>query len=101
MAFEAMLILIVTFLILLILGVPIAITIAVTSLSIIILNLPLDVTLFTASQKIVTSLNSFTLLSIPMFIMSGIIMNNGGIAKRLIKFSMLLVGKIPGALAIT
>lgn len=101
MAFEAALILIITFLILLLLGVPIAITIAVSSLSIIILNLPLDVTMFTASQKIVTSLNSFTLISIPLFIMSGIIMNNGGIAKRLIKFSMLLVGRIPGALAIT
>lgn len=101
MAFEAGLLLLITFMILLIIGVPIAIAIAVSSLSIIMLNLPLDITMFTASQKIVTSLNSFTLISIPLFIMSGIIMNNGGIAKRLIKFSMLLVGKIPGALAIT
>jgi len=44
-------------------------------------------------------LNSFALLAIPFFILSGIFMGQGGIARRLIDFAKVAVGMLPGGLA--
>ena len=44
-------------------------------------------------------MESFSLLAIPLFILAGNIMNNGGIARRLVNFAKLFVGWIPGSLA--
>jgi len=52
----------------------------------------------TASQKIFTGIDSFSLLAIPFFILAGNIMNVGGIAGRLINLAKLTVGWIPGSL---
>ena len=46
-----------------------------------------------------SGVESFSLLAIPLFILAGNIMNNGGIARRLVNFSKLFVGWIPGSLA--
>ncbi|MGB5445001.1 MAG: TRAP transporter large permease [Psychromonas sp.] len=81
------------------LSVPIAIAIAMSSLVIMYTILPFDVASITAGQKIVTGVDSFSLLAIPFFILAGNIMNRGGIAGRLINFAKLLVGRLPGALA--
>src|SRR5699024_6011719 len=54
-----------------------------------------------AAQKIFQGINSFTLLAIIFFMLSGNIMNNGGIAIRLINLAKLLVGRLPGSLAHT
>ena len=54
-----------------------------------------------AAQKTFTGINSFTLLAIPFFILAGIIMNNGGIARRLVNLAKAIVGRLPGALALT
>lgn len=101
MQLQASLILLVVFLILLALGMPIAISIAVSSMSTLLLVIPFDVAAFSSAQKMVGSINSFSLVAIPFFVFSGIIMNNGGIAQKLVAFAMLLAGRIPGALAIT
>jgi len=53
----------------------------------------------TISQRMATGLDSFSLLAIPFFILSGQLMNKGGIASRLIDFSKVLVGRLPGGLA--
>jgi len=45
-------------------------------------------------------LNSFALLAVPLFILSGVIMGQGGIARRLIAFAKCLVGMVPGGLAL-
>ena len=45
-----------------------------------------------------TGLDSFSLLAIPFFILAGTLMNCGGIAQRLINFSQVLVGRMPGSL---
>lgn len=50
-------------------------------------------------QQIYTGMNSFALLAIPLFILAGEIMTQGGLTKNLIKFSNLLVGHITGGLA--
>lgn len=101
MALQAGIILFVVFAILLILGMPIAISIAVSSISTLLLVVPLDISFFTSAQKMVSSLNSFSLVAIPFFVLSGIIMNNGGIAEKLVNFAMLFVGRVPGGLAHT
>ncbi|MFO6427818.1 TRAP transporter large permease subunit [Escherichia coli] len=48
--------------------------------------------------KLASGLDSFTLLAIPFFILSGNIMNHGGIARRLINFAR-IGGRLPGSLA--
>ena len=48
-----------------------------------------------------SGVESFSLLAVPLFILAGNIMNNGGIARRLIRFAQLLSGRIPGSLAHT
>ena len=101
MELKAGLILLFIFIILLGLGMPIAISIAAASMSTLLLVIPFDVAVFSSAQKIVGSVNSFSLVAIPFFVFSGIIMNNGGIAQKLVNFAMLFVGRIPGALAIT
>ena len=101
MALQAGMILFVVFAILLIVGMPIAISIAVSSLATLLLVVPFEIAVFTSAQKMVSSLNSFSLVAIPFFVLSGIIMNNGGIAEKLVNFAMLFVGRIPGGLAHT
>lgn len=101
MALEAGLILFVVFAILLILGMPIAISVAVSSICTLLLVVPFDIAVFTSAQKMVSSLNSFSLVAIPFFVLSGIIMNGGGIAEKLVNFAMLFVGRVPGGLAHT
>lgn len=101
MALEAGLILFVVFAILLIIGMPIAISIAVSSMTTLLLVVPFDIAIFTSAQKMVSSLNSFSLVAIPFFVLSGVIMNSGSIADKLVNFVLLFVGRIPGSLAHT
>ncbi len=101
MGIEAGLVLFFVFVVLLVLGMPIAISIAFSSMMTLLLVIPFDVSAFSSAQKMVGSINSFSLIAIPFFVLSGIIMNNGGIAKKLVDFAMLFVGRVPGALAHT
>ncbi len=81
--------------------VPIAFAISIASCIVITLLLSFDFGTFVGAQKIATGVNSFTLLAVPFFILSGLMMNTGGIAKRLINLSEALLGKVPGSLALT
>ena len=101
MALTAGLVLFIVFILMLAISVPISVSIVIASMAAILTVLPWDMAIFTAGQKIVTGLDSFTLLAVPFFILSGILMNNGGIAERLINFAKVLVGKMPGSLAHT
>ncbi|MDQ0860867.1 TRAP transporter large permease [Bacillus sp. V2I10] len=101
MTLTAGLILLSVFFVLLLIGVPIAISIAGASIATMLILFPFDVAVFTSAQKMVTGLDSFALLAVPFFVLSGIIMNNGGIAIRLINLAKLLAGRMPGSLAHT
>lgn len=101
MALLAGISLVVVFLLLLLIGVPIAISIAGASIVTMFLIAPFDVAIFTSAQKLVTGIDSFTLLAVPFFLLTGIIMNQGGIALRLVNVAKLLTGKLPGSLAQT
>ena len=46
-------------------------------------------------------MSKFSLTAIPFFILAGNLMNQGGIAKRLVDFVMAILGKLPGALLVT
>lgn len=95
------LILTIIFFIFLFYRVPIAISIAVASCIMLTVLLSPDFGMFIGAQKMATGVNSFTLLAVPFFILSGLIMNTGGIAKRLINFSEAILGRVPGSLALT
>lgn len=91
--------LIITFIILVGIRVPIAWSIGIASLITILFSIDSIAAFTTISQRVVTGLDSFSLLAIPFFILAGHIMNSGGIAKRLIEFAKTLVGSLPGGLA--
>ena len=86
---------------LLFLGVPISYAIAVSSLTAILSSIDLNVAVLTAAQRTFVGMSKFSLTAIPFFILAGNIMNQGGIAKRLVDFVMSILGKLPGALLIT
>ena len=92
-------VLVVSFLVLLILGVPVAWSIGTASLLTMLVSIPTMPSFTTVSQRIATGLDSFALLAIPFFILSGQLMNRGGIAHRLINFAKTMVGSLPGGLA--
>ena len=92
-------ILVLSFLILLSIGVPIAWSIGISSLLTMLVSIPSISAFTTVTQRMATGLDSFALLAIPFFILAGQIMNRGGIARRLVKFAKTLVGALPGGLA--
>lgn len=91
------LILIVSFFLLLFINAPVAVAIASSSL-LAILAYGGDAG-FTVAQRLANGVNSFPLLAIPFFIFSGFLMGKGGLARRLIDFAALFVGKLPGGLS--
>ncbi|MEF2071366.1 TRAP transporter large permease subunit, partial [Consotaella aegiceratis] len=101
MATQSGLILISVFLVLAALGIPLALSIVAAAMSAVLLIAPFDMALFTSAQKMSSSLDSFSLLAVPFFILSGVIMNSGGIAIRLVNFAKLIAGRIPGSLTQT
>ncbi|WP_258105623.1 TRAP transporter large permease [Marinoscillum sp. MHG1-6] len=99
MAVTEVLILVVSFLILLSLGVPVAVSIGLSSMFTLMVSIPTINAYTTLAQRMATGLDSFALLAIPFFILSGQLMNSGGIAKRLVDFAKAIVGGLPGGLA--
>ncbi|PDN10240.1 TRAP transporter large permease [Salmonella enterica] len=93
--------LIAVFVVLLAMGAPIGICLVIASFSTMMLVLPFDISMFATAQKMFSSLDSFALLAVPFFVLSGVIMNSGGIAARLVNFAKLFTGKLPGSLSYT
>ena len=100
MEYIPILVLILSFVFLLAIGTPVAWSITISSLLTMLVSIPALPALTTVSQRIGTGLDSFALLAIPFFILSGELMNKGGIAHRLIAFAKTLVGALPGGLAL-
>ena len=93
---TASFILIGSFLALLILRVPITFTLFASSIA---TAVYLKIPLMSIVQRMVSGVNSFSLLAIPFFILSGEMMSRGGISRRLIAFSNALIGRVRGGLA--
>lgn len=101
MAMEALAIILAVMAVLLVIGVPISYAIAISSLAAIIQSVPMDVSVLTAAQRTFVGISKFSLTAIPFFILAGNLMNQGGIAKRLVDFVLAILGKLPGALLVT
>jgi tripartite ATP-independent transporter DctM subunit len=95
----AVIILIVSFVFLLALNVPIAISIGISTVLTMLFTISPGPAITTVAQQMATGINSFALLAIPFFIPSGLLMGRGGIARRLIDFAKVIVGMFPGGLA--
>jgi tripartite ATP-independent transporter DctM subunit len=94
----AIMVLVGSFIILLVLNVPVAFCMGIATLLAVLVigNLP---SFLIVAQKMATGIDSFALLAIPFFILSGLLMGRGGIARRLIDFANVLVGRFRGGLA--
>ncbi|MCD6598465.1 MAG: TRAP transporter large permease subunit [Bacteroidales bacterium] len=92
-------VLVISFIILLVIGVPIAFSIGISGILTMLVSIAPLPSLTTFAQRMATGLDSFALLAIPFFILAGNIMNKGGIAIRLIDFARALVGDSRGGLA--
>ena len=86
-----------SFIILILLGVPISFGLGISSL----------LSAFAAglqpaiiAQSVAAGMQSFPLLAIPLFILAGALMANGGVAKRMVDLAYVIVGPLPGGLAI-
>lgn len=91
-------VLIFSFAVLLLLNVPIAFAIGISTL-LTILTIGGIPVLKTVAHTIATGIDSFALLAIPFFILAGLFMGRGGIARRLIDFANVLVGSFRGGLS--
>jgi len=89
-----------SFIILLLINVPIAVSIGIsTFLTILYVMGSVDGAAKIIAQKMATGIDEFALLAIPFFILAGSFMGRGGIARRLIDFAGALVGRFTGGLA--
>ncbi len=87
-------------LLLLLTGTPISIALGMTVLTFLALfsSLSLD-TVDIISQRLFTGLESFAIMAVPFFILSGVLLTEGGVAARIIRFALVLVGWMRGGLA--
>ena len=80
---------------------PIAVVIGGASFLAAVTLLGLEPAVLATAQRMFTGINSFPLLAIPLFVLAGVIMNNGGIAGRLVDAAKVLTGRMPASLAQT
>jgi len=90
-------ILLISFFVFLVLGFPIAVSLGLSSLLGLICegSTPLVVIV----QRMFVALDSFPLMAVPLYMLAGLLMDSGGISKRILRFSSSLVGHISGGLA--
>lgn len=90
-------ILVITFFVLLLLGVPVAMTMFGSSLIYILLD-P-SIKLANVTTKVLSGVSGYSLLALPLYIMVGEIMNSAGITRRLFNLPLAIIGHVKGGLA--
>ncbi|MDR1952317.1 MAG: TRAP transporter large permease [Elusimicrobiota bacterium] len=100
-AVLAVLIMAISIVIMLAIGVPIAVSIGLGSALAMAAFLSFDRAMMMSAQKMFSGANSFPLMAIPFFVLAGNVMNNGGIAIRLVNCAKVLAGRMPAPLAQT
>lgn len=90
------LVMMMAFVVLLLIGLPIAYVLAGAGLLAVLYQGKLNLTL--VAGKMFEGLDSFSLLAIPFFMLAGAFMNEGGITRRLIRFAQTVVGSVTGGL---
>jgi len=94
-----LIVLVISFLLLITIGVPIAFAMGASSLLSLFADGGLGLALI--PQRMFTGINSFALLAIPLFVLAGSIMEHGGISRRLVNFSNSIVGYVSGGLGLS
>ncbi|KHF39511.1 TRAP transporter large permease [Halalkalibacter okhensis] len=92
------LIILISFFVLLFLGMPIAFTMGTVTIGVMFLQ---GISFEIMVQRMFAGVNSFSLLALPLFILAGNIMGKGGLTKRLMRLANAIVGKLSGGLAMT
>ena len=85
--------------IMLAIGVSISVAVGLSSALAMLCMLDANISFATSAQRLFAGANSFSLIAIPFFILAGNIMNNGGIAERIVNVAKVVAGRMPGALA--
>jgi tripartite ATP-independent transporter DctM subunit len=93
-----MVLLLLSLVVLLVLGVPIAYAIGLSSLLFFGINYPEVMQIL--PQRMFAGFNSYTLIALPLFILMGLLMNESGITARLINFCMIFIGRFRGGLGL-
>ncbi len=83
----------------LLLNVPISISLGIAAI-VALTTGTMNTNIVIIAQRLFTSLDSFPLMAVPFFILSGDLMEKGGISKRLIEFARVLLGRLPSSLSI-
>ena len=96
---EVAIVLVLVFVALLLSNVPIGVAIGTASLAAVFANGGMASSEMIVADRMVNGVSSFSLLAIPVFVLSGILMGRGGMARRLIDFANALVGRYPGGLS--
>lgn len=84
------------FILLLLLGVPIAFAVALAGVAVLVSG---DVSLMMIAQKMFASTNSFPLIAVPFFILAGDLLSQGSISRLLVEFFEAILGRIRGSLS--
>ncbi len=98
MEYISVIVLVISFLVLMGIGVPVAWSLGFSSFLTLTVTIATVPSATTIAQRMGTGLDSFALLAIPFFILAGEIMNKGGIANRLIDLAKAITGRLPGGL---
>lgn len=93
-----MTILLLSLLVFLVLGVPVAYALGLSAFSYFLLVQP-DI-MHVLPQRLFSGMESYALIALPLFILMGQVMNEGGITKRLIQFCLMFVGRFRGGLGL-
>lgn len=96
---EVAIVLVLTFVALLLSNVPVGVAIGTASFAAVFANGGMASSEMIVADRMVNGVSSFSLLAIPFFVLSGILMGRGGMARRLIDFANALVGRYPGGLS--
>ncbi len=92
-----LIVLLITFAILMLIGVPVAMTMFGASLIYIILDPALS--LANVASKTISGVSGYSLLALPLYVMAGEIMNSAGITRRLFNLPLSFIGHVKGGLA--
>lgn len=85
----------VVLLVALVIGVPVAFAIGLSALAYFLVT---DANLLVVSQQFIGQLSSLSLIAVPFFVLTGELMNRGGITRRIFNFALAAVGRVPGSL---
>ncbi|MDL2291360.1 TRAP transporter large permease [Desulfovibrio sp. OttesenSCG-928-F20] len=91
-------VLMISFAIMLAVGTPIGVALSLSAA--VVFYALLDIPLIVVVQRMFTSVDSFSFMAVPFFMLAGSFMSAGGVTKRIVDFSMSLVGALAGGLAL-